>query len=133
MSDNLTVEEAVLLDRITKVTELLDSIHSTYLALQPVGARSSYSAWTAVPSCQGFATSYLGVVNATVGILQQAHDKVTGLVEGLRGFADEIGLADGDAKDAMEALERSAALDLPAPGVPVPPADRGGPRIPTAV
>lgn len=133
MSENLTVEESVLLDRITKVTELLDSIHSTYLSLQPVGARSSSSAWTSVPSCQGFASSYLGVVNATVGILQQAHDKVTGLVEGLRGFADEIGLADGEAKDAMEALERSAALGLPPVGIPAPPANPGGPRIPVAL
>ncbi|MEP7763643.1 hypothetical protein [Sanguibacter sp. 25GB23B1] len=115
-TDSVSVDEQVLAARIKTVSVLLEDIQTVYKPLQEIGARSTTQAWTAVPSCQAFAASYLGAVNATVDVLFQAESKVSGLVESLRKFADEIQLADEDALTSLEKLERQADEVLLRPG-----------------
>lgn len=127
-TDSVSVDEQVLAARIKTVSVLLEDIQTVYKPLQEIGARSTTQAWTAVPSCQTFAASYLGAVNATVDVLFQAESKVSGLVESLRKFADEIQLADEDALSSLEKLERQADEVLLPPGqTPVVPS---GPLFP---
>ena len=115
-TDGVSVDEQVLAARITTVSVLLEDIQAVYKPLQEIGARSTTQAWTAVPSCQTFAGSYLDAVNATVDVLYQAESKVSGLVESLRKFADEIQLADEDALISLENLEKQADEILLPPG-----------------
>ena len=115
-TDGVSVDEQVLAARIKTVSVLLEDIQAVYEPLQEIGARSTTQAWTAVPSCQTFAGSYLDAVNATVDVLYQAESKVSGLVESLRKFADEIQLADEDALSALEKLEKQADEVLVRPG-----------------
>jgi hypothetical protein len=116
VSDSVSVDEQVLAARIKTVSVLLEDIQAVYKPLQEIGARSTTQAWTAVPSCQTFAGAYLGAVNATVDVLYQAESKVSGLVESLRKFADEIQLADEDALTSLEKLEKQADEVLLRPG-----------------
>ena len=115
-TNGVSVDEQVLAARIKTVSVLLEDIQAVYQPLQEIGARSTTQAWTAVPSCQTFAGSYLDAVNATVDVLYQAEAKVSGLVESLRKFADEIQLADEDALSALEKLEKQADEVLVRPG-----------------
>lgn len=116
VSDSVSVDEQLLLARIKTVSVLLEDIQTVYAPLQEIGARSTTQAWTAVPSCQAFAGAYLGAVNATVDVLYQAETKVSGLVQSLRAFADEIQLADEDALNALTKLEEQADEQLLLPG-----------------
>ncbi|PFG32805.1 hypothetical protein [Sanguibacter antarcticus] len=115
-SDAVTVDEQLLAARIKAVSVLIEDIQTVYAPLHEIGARSTVQAWTAVPSCQTFARAYLTAVNATVDVLYQAEAKVSGLVESLRTFADEIQLADEDALRSLERLERQAQERLSLPG-----------------